>query len=218
MTEGRKSALMIIRSMPLGPLQANCFVVGCEATRQAAVIDPGGHAERVLSALQKDNLDLAAIINTHAHFDHVGANKALKEATGAPLMIHGLDAPMLARASEAAAAWGLRAEASPVPDRLLEDGDIIDCGNLRFKVIHTPGHSPGGSCYHIAEEKALFVGDTLFAGSIGRTDLPGGDYDTLITSIQTKLFILPDDTIVYNGHMEDTTIGEEKRSNPFCRM
>ena len=209
---------MIIRSMPLGPLQANCFVVGCEATRQAAVIDPGGHAERVLSALQKDNLDLAAIINTHAHFDHVGANKALKEATGAPLMIHGLDAPMLARASEAAAAWGLRAEASPVPDRLLEDGDIIDCGNLRFKVIHTPGHSPGGSCYHIAEEKALFVGDTLFAGSIGRTDLPGGDYDTLITSIQTKLFILPDDTIVYNGHMEDTTIGEEKRSNPFCRM
>jgi len=209
---------MILRTMPLGPLQANCFIVGCEETRQAAVIDPGGDVERILSALQKDHLKLSVIINTHGHFDHIGANKALKQATGAQLMIHKLDAPMLAHASQAAAAWGLRADESPSPDRLLNDGDTIDCGNLRFEVIHTPGHSPGGSCFYIPEEKALFVGDTLFAGSIGRTDLPGGDYDTLIRSIQTKLFILPDDTVVYNGHMELTTIGEEKQFNPFCRM
>jgi hydroxyacylglutathione hydrolase len=209
---------MIIRSMPLGPLQANCFIVGCEVTRQAAAVDPGGDAERILSALKKDELDLSVIINTHGHFDHVGANMALKQATGAQLMIHKLDAPMLAHAPQAAAAWGLRAESSPDPDRLLEGGETIDCGNLQFNVIHTPGHSPGGCCFYIKAENALFVGDTLFAGSIGRTDLPGGDYDTLIRSIQTKLFVLPDDTKVYNGHMELTTIGEEKRFNPFCKM
>jgi hydroxyacylglutathione hydrolase len=209
---------MIIRSMPLGPLQANCFIVGCEETRQAAAIDPGGDAERIISALKRDDLKLSVIINTHGHFDHVGANMALKQATGAQLMIHKLDAPMLAQASQAAAAWGLRTEGSPDPDRLPEDGETIDCGGFQFKVIHTPGHSPGGCCFYIKAENALFVGDTLFAGSIGRTDLPGGNYDTLIRSIQTKLFVLPDITKVYNGHMEPTTIGEEKRHNPFCRM
>ena len=209
---------MIIRSMPLGPLQANCFIVGCEQTRQAAAIDPGGDADRILSALKKDNLTLAAIINTHGHFDHVGANMALKQATDAQLMIHKLDAPMLAYAPQSAAAWGLRADDSPEPDRLLEDGDIVACGRLQFEVIHTPGHSPGGSCFYIKDENVVFVGDTLFAGSIGRTDLPGGDFDTLIRSIQTRLFVLPDATKVYNGHMELTTIGEEKRYNPFCKM
>jgi glyoxylase-like metal-dependent hydrolase (beta-lactamase superfamily II) len=182
------------------------------------VIDPGGDADRILSVLEKEGLQLNAIINTHGHFDHVGGNKALKEATQAELMIHELDAPMLAHLTQTAAAWGLRAEESPTPDRLLEDGDTVDCGNLRLDVIHTPGHSPGGICLHVASVKALFVGDTLFAGSIGRTDLPGGDYDTLISSIQRKLFALPDDTTVYNGHMEATTIGREKKFNPFCRL
>jgi hydroxyacylglutathione hydrolase len=209
---------MILRSMPLGPLQANCFIVGCEQTRQAAAIDPGGDVQRILALLEKENLKLVVIINTHGHFDHVGANKALKKETDAQLVIHKLDAPMLAHAAQAAAAWGLRTDDSPVPDRLLEDGDAIDCGNLQFKVIHTPGHSPGGSCFYLESESAVFVGDTLFAGSIGRSDLPGGDYDTLINSIRTRLFVLPDDTKVYNGHMELTTIGEEKRFNPFCRM
>ncbi len=209
---------MIVRSMPVGPLQANCYIAGCDQTRQAVVVDPGGDVDRILSALKKNQLSLTAIINTHGHFDHVGGNKALKAATGADLMIHKGDAPMLAQLGRAAAAWGLQAEDSPRPDRFLEDGDILTFGSLEFKVIHTPGHSPGGICLYEKNAGALFVGDTLFAGSIGRTDLPGGDYDTLITHIQKKLFTLPDDTKVYNGHMEPTTIGREKRFNPFCRI
>jgi len=207
---------MIIHSMPVGPLQANCFIVGCDATRQAAVIDPGGDVDKILLALAKDKLTLKAIINTHGHFDHVSANKALKKASGADLMIHPLDAPMLAQLARGAAMWGMRSEDSPAPDRLLEDGDTVTVGQIQFKVLHTPGHTPGGISLHA--DQAVFVGDTLFAGSIGRTDFPGGDFDTLIRSIHTKLFTLPDDTAVYTGHMEATTIGKEKKYNPFCRM
>jgi len=207
---------MIIRSMPVGPLQANCYIVGCEQTRKAAVLDPGGDTDRILTALANDKLTLIAIINTHGHFDHVGGNKPLKNATGADLMIHSLDAPMLDSLAGSAAAWGLSAENSPKPDRLLEEGDTIECGTVRFNVLHTPGHTPGGISLYTGD--ALFVGDTLFAGSIGRTDFPGGDHDTLIRNIQTKLFVLPDDTLVYTGHMESTTIGREKKYNPFCRM
>lgn len=209
---------MIIRALPVGPLQANCFVVGCQETHQTAVIDPGGDVDMILSTLDKDNLKLTVIINTHGHFDHVGGNKALKEASGAELMIHKLDAPMLGQLNQMGAAWGMKIEDSPSPDRFLEDGDVVDFGHLQMKVIHTPGHSQGGICLYMESKNALFVGDTLFAGSIGRTDLPGGDYDTLISSIQTKLFVLPEETTVYNGHMEPTTIGKEKKFNPFCGM
>lgn len=209
---------MIVRSLPVGPLQANCYVLGCRQTHHAAVIDPGGDVDRIISVLEKEGLELKAIINTHGHMDHVGGNKELKAVTGADLMIHKLDAPMLGQTSRMGAAWGIRVEDSPPPDRLLEDGQVIEVGNLTIKVIHTPGHSQGGICLYVESEKALFVGDTLFAGSIGRTDLPGGDYGTLISSIQTKLFSLPEETMVYNGHMQSTTIGREKKSNPFCGM
>jgi hydroxyacylglutathione hydrolase len=207
---------MIIRSMPVGPLGANCYIIGCKETRHAAVIDPGGDADKILLALANDQLTLKAIINTHGHFDHVSANKALKKASGADLMIHPDDAPMLAHLAQGAAQWGMRSEDSPAPDRLLNEGDTITVGTIQLKVFHTPGHTPGGISLYA--EKAVFVGDTLFAGSIGRTDFPGGDFNTLISSIHNKLFTLPDDTTVYTGHMEPTTIGKEKRYNPFCAL
>jgi hydroxyacylglutathione hydrolase len=207
---------MIIRPLPVGPLQANCYIVGCEQTRQAAVIDPGGDSDRILMELAKETLKVTAIVDTHGHFDHIGANKAMKAATGAPLMIHRQDAPMLAHLSASAANWGLRGENSPEPDRLLEDGDTITFGEITLKVLHTPGHTPGGISLYTPG--AVFVGDTLFAGSIGRTDLGGGDFETLITAIRTKLFTLPDETVVYAGHMQKTTIGQEKKYNPFCGL
>ncbi len=207
---------MIIRKLTVGPIMANCFIVGCEKTRQAAVIDPGDEVDRILMALAKDQLTVAVIINTHGHFDHVGGNARLKQATGAPLLIHRLDAPMLEQLSAAASRWGMTAENSPPPDRTIDEGDTIPFGNLAFSVIHTPGHTPGGISLHT--DGSVFVGDTLFAGSIGRTDFPGGDYATLIAAIQNKLFTLGDDVTVYTGHGPETTIGVEKRTNPFARL
>jgi hydroxyacylglutathione hydrolase len=214
--EVKESLKMIIHPMAVGPLQANCYIVGCPDTRQAVVIDPGGDGDRILAAIEAERLTVTGIVNTHGHFDHVGANKHIKSATGVDLMIHRLDAPMLKHMAQTAAAWGLRADESPEPDRLLEDGDTVMCGNIEFNVMHTPGHSPGGISLYA--DNAVFVGDSLFAGSIGRTDLPGGSYDTLIQSIQTRLFSLPDGVVVYAGHMDTSTIGREKRTNPFCRM
>lgn len=215
---------MIIHQMALGPIQANCFILGCEETRQAVVIDPGDDIDRILTKLAGDRLTVVHIINTHGHFDHVGANKKLKEVTGADILIHSADAPMLRQLSSTAAAWGLKAENSPTADRLLEDGDTITFGSHTLTVLHTPGHTPGGiGLYTEYKEagtlkKAVFVGDTLFAGSIGRTDFPGGDFDTLINGIRSKLFNLDDDVTVYAGHMGTTTIGVEKQTNPFCGM
>lgn len=207
---------MIIEQFALGPIQANCFILGCEETKEAAVIDPGDEADKILMALAQKALKVTKIINTHGHFDHVGANKRLKEVTSADLLIHRLDAPMLAQLASNAGAWGMRAENSPAPDKMLEDGDKITFGKITLEVIHTPGHTPGGISLY--GQESIFVGDTLFAGSIGRTDFPGGDFDTLINSIQQKLFVLPEETKVYPGHMGPTTIGSEKRNNPFCRM
>jgi glyoxylase-like metal-dependent hydrolase (beta-lactamase superfamily II) len=204
---------MIIKTLAVGPIMANCFIVGCEQTRAAAVIDPGDEADRILLALAESRLTVAQIINTHGHFDHVGANARLKKATEAPISVHALDAPMLSQLSRMAAMWGMSAENSPAPDRLIDEGDRIVAGTITFKVIHTPGHTPGG--VSLLADGHLFVGDTLFAGSVGRTDFPGGDFETLKTSIQKKLFVLDDALRVHAGHGPDTTIGEEKRHNPF---
>ncbi len=204
---------MIVKEMPVGPIMANCYIVGCEDTKEAVVIDPGDEADRILMALAQESLKVKYIINTHGHFDHVGANKKMKEATGAPLMIHADDAFMLGRLSQDAGMFGLSAENSPPPDQTLADGDTVSFGNITMSVIHTPGHSPGGITLYA--DNCLFVGDTLFFGSIGRTDLPGGDYHTLINSIKTKLLGLGDNVRVLTGHGPETTIGREKTSNPF---
>jgi len=203
--------------MALGPIMANCYVLGCENTREAAVIDPGEEAERILDALNEEGLTLKLILNTHGHFDHVGANRELKMAVpGAQLMIHGDDAPMLGQLAHSARMFGMQAENSPDPDRLLQDKEAVSFGDVKLDVVHVPGHSPGGVAF--VSDAGIFVGDTLFAGSIGRTDLPGGNFDTLIASIQNKLFQYDDDTPVYPGHMGPTTIGQEKRFNPFCAI
>jgi len=206
---------MILKALAVGPIMANCYIIGCEETRNAAVIDPGDEADRILTTLSEDKLTVRYILNTHGHFDHVGANMRLKEVTGAALAIHPDDAPMLDTLNMAAASFGMAVDNSPPPDLLINDGDTINIGNIKLKVIHTPGHSPGGVAFHT--NGIVFVGDTLFAGSIGRTDFPGGDYNTLISSVRNKLFLLGDDVQALTGHGPATTIGQEKRTNPFFR-
>ena len=204
---------MIIKCLPVGPIMANCFILGCEETLHAAVIDPGDEADRILTSLAESQLTLDYIINTHGHFDHVGANKRLKDASNAPILIHALDAPMLNQLAASASAWGLAIENSPSPDRTIDEGDTISVGNITLTVIHTPGHTAGG--VSLKTQGHVFVGDTLFLGSIGRTDFPGGNFNTLKASIQQKLFALDDDVQVYTGHGPQTTIGQERRYNPF---
>jgi glyoxylase-like metal-dependent hydrolase (beta-lactamase superfamily II) len=207
---------VFLKIIPVGPIQANCIILGCDETQNGVVIDPGDDVPRILKIIEEAGLDLRYIVNTHGHFDHVGGNAALKAATEAPILIHPEDAPMLGQLTASARNFGLNAENSPDPDRLIEEGEIIEFGTLSLKVLHTPGHTPGG--VSLAMDGKVFVGDTLFAGSIGRTDFPGGDYGTLIHSIQQKLFSLDDEVVVYTGHGPETTIGQEKRTNPFARL
>ena len=213
MTQLNKEDDLIIKTLAVGPIQANCHILGCEETLEAAVIDPGDEPDRILHALAESSLTAKFIINTHGHFDHVSANKRLKEVTGAPILIHSLDAPMLDELSSSAAAWGFTADNSPKPDKELNDGDEVAFGHTTLKVIHTPGHTPGGISLYAPD--FVFVGDTLFAGSIGRTDFPGGSFKALKESIRKKLFVLGDHVKVYAGHGPSTTIGEERRANPF---
>ena len=206
---------MIIKHLAVGPLQANCFIIGCKNTKKAAVVDPGGEGDKILTALNDSQLNLEYILNTHGHFDHVGGNASLKNATGAKILIHKEDEPMLSMVSASASSWGMMAEDSPPPDKTIDEGDEITFGDVTLKVIHTQGHSRGGVSFYT--EGFVFVGDTLFAGSIGRTDLPGGNYQDLIDSVKTKLFTLDDNVQVLPGHMQDTTIGVERSTNPFFR-
>lgn len=206
---------MILETLVVGPLQVNCYLVGCETTGQAAVVDPGADVPLILEALQRNKLTLTKIINTHGHFDHIGGNRELQDATDAELLIHQEDQPLMQQATQHAAVYGLSTENSPEPTGVLNDGDQISIGDLHLDVLHTPGHSPGGVCLLCGDH--LFSGDTLFAGSVGRTDLPGADHQTLIDSIKGKLAKLPDDTQVHPGHGPDSRMGDEKRNNPFLR-
>lgn len=205
---------MIIATLPVGLIQTNCYVVGCEETKEGVIIDPGGHPDRILAEVDRRGLTVKYVLNTHGHFDHTDANGAIVAATGALLALHPEDRTLLA-ASGGAALFGLEADQSPPPDLDLRDGDQLEVGRLCFKVLHTPGHTPGHVCFYEAEEGAIFDGDVLFYRGIGRTDLPGGSWQQLAASIQDQLFALPDGTAVYSGHGPATTIGEEKRLNPW---
>ena len=207
---------MIIASLPVGLIQTNCYVVGCEETKEGVVIDPGGHPERILAEVERHGLAIKYVLDTHAHFDHTDANGAIVQATGASLALHPEDRPLL-EASGGAALFGMHAVPSPPPDLELHDGDEIQVGTLVFKVLHTPGHTPGHVCFYEADEGALFDGDVLFYRGIGRTDLPGGSWEQLYSSIRNTLFALPDETVVYSGHGQPTRIGDEKKLNPWLR-
>lgn len=204
---------MILEHLLVGPLQSNCFIIGDEETGEAAVIDPGGDGTLILDKIRERPWKAVAVLITHAHFDHTAAAHEVVEGTGAPLMVPRLDAPMLDQAAAQARMYGLEVRNSPPPDRLLDDGDTVSVGKEQIKVLSTPGHSHGGATF--VSSVGVFPGDTLFAGSIGRTDLPGGDYGILINSIKEKIFSLPDDTPVYPGHGPATTVGREKQLNPF---
>jgi hydroxyacylglutathione hydrolase len=205
---------MILEGFPVGPVQANCYLFGDAAAGEIFVIDPGDEAERVIAAVRRYGSRVVAIVNTHGHFDHVQAVDAVREATGAPFWIHEGEREVLEQGpARARQLFGVDLPPSPVPTRWLSDGDRLQVGALSLVVRHTPGHSPGGVC--LIGDGLAFVGDTLFAGSIGRTDLPGASMDVLCDSITRVLLPLPDDMVCYPGHGPETTIGEEKRSNPF---
>lgn len=204
---------MMLARLVVGPLQVNCFILADEKTREAVVIDPGDDGDAILKIIRDKGLAVRYIVNTHAHFDHVGANETLKKSTGAQLLMHEDEAPVLATIGSQSQSFGMGSVSSPPPDRLLKHGDVVTAGEISLKVLHTPGHTPGG--ISLLEEGLVLTGDTLFAGSIGRTDFPGGDLLTLIRSIKTQLMTLPDDTKVFPGHGPASTIGDERKENPF---
>ena len=206
---------MIHEIFPVGPLQCNCSVIGDETTREAMVIDPGDDIEDVLALIQKHNLTVKQIVVTHAHIDHVGGAMKLRAATGAPILLNQNDHALL-KMLDVQAAWiGVKDPGKVEIDRSIGQGDTVRAGLLAADVIHTPGHTEGSVCLYFPAEKKLIAGDTLFAGSIGRTDLPGGSMRKIISSLHEKVLTLPDETTVVPGHGPLTTIGDERESNPF---
>ncbi|MCK5286869.1 MAG: MBL fold metallo-hydrolase [Thermodesulfovibrionia bacterium] len=203
---------MIVNKITVGPLEENCFLISDKETKDAIIIDPGDEPDRIVNLIKKNGLKINVIVCTHAHFDHVSALGDIKKETDAKVLIHKDDAELYEKVKDQAALWGYDINDIPKPDVLLEEGDDIQAGNLTFKVLHTPGHSPGSICLY--GEESIFTGDTLFCGSVGRTDFFGGDILQLKESFR-RLMGLPEDTKVFSGHGPETTIGQEKQSNFF---
>jgi hydroxyacylglutathione hydrolase len=208
---------MIHKILPVGPLQCNCSVIGDEVSRDAMVIDPGDEIEDVLAIIRKHNLTVKQIVVTHAHIDHVGGASKLRKLTGAPVLLNQNDFDLL-KMIDVQASWiGMPSPGKIDIDQSITQADQVKVGALTADVIHTPGHTEGSICLYFPAEQKLIAGDTLFAGSIGRTDLPGGSFEKIISSLHEKVLLLPDDTIVVPGHGPQTTIGVERDSNPFLR-
>jgi len=206
-----------IRQLTLGPLQTNCYIVGCEETQLAAVIDPAWDGQAIVATAESDGWEISHILLTHCHFDHIGGLQSTKQATQAPIYVHPDAIVTLQDATMSAAFFGLRIPDPPEPDHLLSPGQMVEIGRLKFRTLYTPGHAPGHVCFHLPEYRVIFDGDVLFNGGIGRTDVPGGDYEALMNSISSELLPLPDETRVFSGHGSPTTIGQERRTNPFLQ-
>jgi hydroxyacylglutathione hydrolase len=205
---------LMVRGIVVGVFQENCWVIGSRRTREGIVIDPGDEPERILALAKDLGLTIKLIVNSHGHVDHVLAAPEVRRATGASFLLHPGDNAIARSAPQSAARWlGYTPEQPPEPDAPLADGDTVEVEGLRLTVMHTPGHTPGSVCFYT--DGLLFSGDTLFRGSIGRTDLPGGDFRQIMSSIVGRLLQLPDDTIVLPGHMQETRIGHERATNPF---
>lgn len=206
---------MIFETVVVGELGVNCYILADSDSKEGVVIDPGAEPEKILATIKAKGIRVLHVLNTHGHFDHIGGNRRVTESTGAGLMINREDAPFLSLASRSATMYGLAAEDSPPPAAFLADGERISFGGHELVVIHIPGHSPGGSCFYLATEGILLSGDSLFAESIGRTDLPGGSQALLVNGIRSKLLVLPAETRVFPGHGPATTISHEKKYNPY---
>lgn len=208
---------MIHEILPVGPLQCNCSIVGDETTHEGMVIDPGDEIEDILAVVQKHKLQVKQIVITHAHIDHVGGAMKLRAATGAPILLNQNDYALLKMLDVQAAWLGMKSPGKVDIDHSLGQADVVKAGSLVANVMHTPGHTEGSICLYFPGEKKLIAGDTLFAGSIGRTDLPGGSFEKIMGSLQGQVLALPDETLVIPGHGPETTIGEERESNPFLQ-
>jgi len=206
-----------ILQLPLGPLQTNCYILACQETMKAAVIDPSWDGRSIVATADERGYEISHILLTHSHFDHVGGLADLKAETAVSIYIHPEAIPMLALAGQAASRWQMHIPEPPEADEMLRDGQTLTVGNIKLEVLYTPGHAPGHVAFYLPDYRVVFSGDALFQQSIGRTDLPGGDMATLLTSIREKLLPLPDETQVLSGHGPATTIGDEKGWNPFLK-
>jgi glyoxylase-like metal-dependent hydrolase (beta-lactamase superfamily II) len=216
MADSRAMGLVLVETFPVAPLGCNCAIVADAATRAAVVLDPGGEPDRVLEALSRHGLTAIALVHTHAHLDHCLSSARLSAETGAPVLMHEGDLPLYADLARWGRMFGVPVEAPGRVARTLAHGDRVACGGGSLEVLHTPGHTPGSICFRLeGETPVLFSGDTLFRRSVGRTDFPGGSWDDLVASIETRILTLPGDLLVLPGHGEETTIAEESRLNPF---